>query len=280
MTDVENIQTSKQKERRLRKKKPREMGTAPTKVPKFVERFQKVAKELSKFRGNGEWTAHKQAIEKLHDEYKRDEDNQDIILLIQFEEAAGFCERNDVEKAEILSNKIGKNLKRKIDGGEHITDLQGIVYCKCLFLAAKLHCMKRGFGKAQKCLETAKNFLSDCDNIEMKCESHLTNAYYQLCLNQGLHCTSERANLVIDSTNKAEQILTAIKDPEIRDGTKRNLLLLRCKAVMQLYLEGEDKETFATLLNDSLKELECQLWNDISLRQKVCNVTCLILLHG
>ena len=260
------------KRKRRRKRKCGEMDTKPSKVSSVGKRINEIDKELTKYRGNGEWIAHNDAIERLFNVYMRDEDNSDIISLLKYEKAAALCERNEIETSMKLITELGKEINvAKRSNWELANDIQKIIFCKCLFLASKLYCIKRTFGKAQKSLDVASHLLSDYNNVELKAQLHLSNAYHQLCLNQS-HCTLELANLVIEHTDKAEQICTTLKDQiqETWEKIRRKILLIRCQTVIQFYLNSGDNEEFATVLSNSLEELEHRLWNGISLRQKVC----------
>jgi hypothetical protein len=160
---------------------------------------------LSKFRGNGDWNAHKDAIERLRKEYRCDEDNSVIIKLLMYEEAAALCERNETETAMKMVNNLGKRMKELVtqtSDNSNINDIHKNIYCKCLFLASKLHCIRKRFGTAEKALDNASKLLSEYNHVELEAQLHVANAYLQLRWNQS-HCTLDRANHVIEYTKKA-----------------------------------------------------------------------------
>ena len=272
--EVSRPENENKKQKRRGKIKSNETRTpsSPSKHPAVVARFNEIDKYLSTFRGNGNWKAHRDAVDQLRRVYARDEDNSVCISLLNYEEAAAFCDRNEINAALKIVNKLGHDMKVLITTQrsdlKHINDTRLIVFCKCLFLASKLHCMFKNFGKAKKALDIANVKLSECNNVELKVRFHLANAYLQLSLNQS-HCTSERASHVIEHTNKAEQLWITLEH-ERYEKIKRKMLLLRCKAIIQFYQDDGDKEKFATMFSNSIKELECdRLWRDISRRQKV-----------
>ena len=265
------------KQRRQRKKRSNEIGTgsSPSKDPAVVKRFNEIDTSLCTFRGNGNWKAHKDAIKELRSLYALDEDNSFFSLLLKYEEAAAYCDRNDIDEALKIVNKLGHDMKvltAKRSDLKYINDIRLIIYCKCLFLASKLYCIRtctlKQFGKAEEFLVIAKKKLSELNNVELKAQFHLANAYLQLSLNQS-RCTSELAKRVIEHTNKAEHLCITL-ERETYEKIKRKILLLRCKAIIQFYQDSGDKEKFASVFDNSIKELEShRLWKDISLRQKV-----------
>ena len=262
---------NKNKKKKRRRKRKSDTASLPSKDLAVLKRFNEIDKDLSKFRGDGNLVGHKYAIEKLRSMYARDEDNSVFILLLRYEEAAAFCDTNEINGAMEIVNKLGRDMKvltAQRSDLKHINDIRLIIYCKCLFLASKLHCMLKHFGKAEKALDIVNMKLSECNNVELKAQFHLANAYLQLSLNQS-HCTSERASLVIKHTNEAEHLCLSLEH-ETYEKIEREILLLRCKAIMQYYQDSGDKEEFASVFNNSIKELECdRLWRDISLREKV-----------
>jgi Sec-independent protein translocase protein TatA len=282
---VLTLENKHTKGRRRRKRKPDPMNSSPiSKVPAVVRRMNEAEKRLSIFRGKGDWKAHKDAIQQLRSQYAHDEDNAVIILLLDYEDAAAACEKNEIETAMKMVNNLGKHMGKLRESqssvtqesdSEHINDIYEIIYCKCLFLASRLHCMKKDFGKAEKALKKANEELTEYNNAELKAQLHLANAHYQLFVNQS-HQTgskSELAKHVIEHTKKAEHTCAVLKNERyVYDKIRRKILLLRCKAIMQFYLDDGDKKEFATLFNNSIEELESHLWDGISPRQKVCRL--------
>ena len=281
-----NLDKVKDKEKRLRRRRKKSdevQDTTPSKVPASVKRVDEIDKSLSKFRGNGDWNAHKDAIEGLRKEYRCDEDNSVIIKLIMYEEAAALCERNETETAMKMVNNLGKKMKELVtqtSDNSNINDIHKNIYCKCLFLVSKLHCIKKRFGTAEKALDNASKLLSEYNHVELEAQLHLASAYLQLCLNQS-HCTLDSTNHVIEYTNKAENTSASLtrRDPDKWERIRRKILLIRCEAIIQFSLDNGDEKEFSTVLKNSLEELEHQLWNGISCRQKVCCIMLFFCFH-
>ena len=261
------------KGKRRRKRKPGEINPAPLNTTSVAKRINEIEKSLSKYRGNGKWNDHSNAVQKFFNEYRRDEHNADIILLLKYEEAAALCDKNETEKAIRSGVKLVKELKvEKRSNWEHMNNNKNRISCKCLFLTSKLFCAVKSFGIAKKALDLAEGLLLQYDNAELNAQLFLANAYLQFCLNQS-NRTPNVDKLVIEF-NKAENVSDKLKDrdQETWQRIRIELLILRCKAIVQFYLDSGDKEQFADVLNNSLEELENQLWNIITLRQKVCSM--------
>lgn len=261
------------KGKRRRKRKPGEINPAPSNTTAVAERINEIQKSLSKYRGNGKWNDHSDAVQKFFNEFRRDEHNADIILLLKYEEAAALCDKNETEKAIKSGVELVKELKvKKGSNWERMNNNQRRILCKCLFLTSKLFCAIKSFGTVKKALDLAKDLLLQYDNAELKARLFLANAYLQFCLNQS-NRTPNLDKLVIEF-DKAENACDKLKDRD-QETWKRiriEILLLRCKAIVQFHLDSGDKEQFAEVLNNSLEELENQLWNIITLRQKVCRM--------
>ena len=279
LSKMENI-----KGKRRRKRKPAKINPAPLTTTAVATRFNEIQKSLSEYRGNGKWNDHSNAVQQFLNQFRHDEHNADIIPLLTYEKAAALCDKNKTEEAIKCVTELGQNLKvTRKSNWELMNDNQKIVSCRCLFLTSKLYCAKKIFGKAQKALELAEDFLSQYDNPDINAELFLTNAYYQFCWNKS-NRTPDRAEHVTKFINEAENISAKLesRDQENWKRIRREILLVICKAIVQFYLDGGDKEKFDEVLNNALGELENQLWDFITLRQKVCraNHGCFNVLKG
>ena len=256
--------------KRRRKRKPGEINPEPLNTTSVAKRINEIEKSLSKYRGNGKWNDHSDAVQKFFNEFGRDEHNADIILLLKYEEAAALYDKNETEKAIKSGAELVMELEvKERQNWERMNNNQKRISCKCLFLSSKLLCAVKRFGRAKKALDLAKDLLLQYDNAELNAQLFLANAYLQFCLNQS-NRTPNLDKLDIEF-NKAENVCDKFKDRD-QETWKRiriELLLLRCKAIVQFYLDSGDEEQFADVLNNSLEELEDQLWNIITLRQKV-----------
>lgn len=229
---------------------------------------------MSEYRGNGKWNDHSNAVQQLLDQFIHDEHNADIIPLLKYEEAAALYDKNETEKAIKCVTKLGQELKvTQKSNWKLMNDNQKMISCKCLFLTSKLYCAVKSFGKAQKALKLANDLLIQYDNAELNAEWFLANACYQFCFNQS-NRTPDGAHHVTEFTSKAENESAKLKDRDQENWKRirREILLRRCGAIVQFYLHSGDKEKFVDVLNNSLEELENQLWDMITLRQKVCRM--------
>ncbi|XP_028390781.1 uncharacterized protein LOC114515681 [Dendronephthya gigantea] len=256
-----------------RRKCAGERGNLPSKIPSHVAQIHEIDKDLSTFRENGEWKAHEEAIEKFKKRFFRDEDNHDVILLLRYEQAAALYEKRDLNSCMKLTAEIAKEVNLNETNWDQINDTQKMIYCKCLFLASRRHCIVgKKLGMAEKALSKASKLLCKYKNIELESFLYLEYAYYHFCLNQ---CTESKVNLVISYTSRAEDTSSALIGKvfkEKRDRIRREILLLRCQAIIQFILASVNSvlpQDLSNMLNASMAELEGQLWNRISPKQKV-----------
>ena len=275
-----------EKNTRRRSRKPK---TASLKPPAVVRRFKEIQKTLSKYRGDGKWSEHAKAVKCFENEYKRDKDNLDIILLLMYEKAVAYYEKNEIGMARTLAHKIKGELdtarkmvtkvsreisvQYKETNWQQIDDNKKIIYCKCLFLVSRIYCVKGRFEKARKAVDFANQILSrHLNNVELKANLYLAYAQvYQVCFNR-VHCTSKGVTQVFSYLDKSEAISRNLKkpDPEKWEEIRREILLLRSLAIVQFYLHDGNKLEFVNVLDGSLEELEHHLWDGILLKQKVC----------
>ena len=263
---MENIER-----KRRPKRKPAKIDPPLLKTIAVATRFNEIQKSLSEYRGNGKWNDHSNAVQQLSNQFRHDEHNADIIPLLKYEEAAALCDKNKTEEGIKCVIKLGKNLKVEPKSNwEHMNDNQKMISCRCLFLTSKLFCAIKIFGKAQKALKLAEDFLSQYDNPDLNAELFLANAHYQFCFNQS-NRIPDRVEHVTELANEAENISAKLKDRDQENWKRirREILLVICKAIVQFYLDSGDKEKFADVLDNALGELENQLWDFITLRQKV-----------
>ena len=261
---------SQERTQTRRRRRPREVNTSSSKVPASVRRVNEVEMLLKQLRENGNWDDHEDSLESLRREYERDEHNSGILLLLKYEEAAKAYMKNEIDKAYKIVNKLAEELKiKKRSDRKHLSENLEMIACKCLFLTSKIYCVKNSLGKAEKALDVASEILSDHKSIALQAQLFLAYAHHQFHLNT-TKCTLKRAQLVIDHTNRAESVSNKLKDQKRSrfQELRRQILLLRSKAILQLYCDGGEK-VFEDLLSKSLAELEGDMWDGISELKKV-----------